>query len=97
MSDYDIFLALIFVFLWGVTGFNGGRILRRYYREEKLNWPNGKRDYIVDWIFSMIWSIGVAFLLGKLKNIGAFEDFELFGPLVAIIIFGWSIYYFRQR
>ena len=97
MNLVNTILAFIYVFVWSVSGFNFGRIARRYYREKQLNWPNGKFSYSVDWILSMGWFIGSAFLLGALERVGNFDDFEFMGPVALVIMVVASLFYYRPR
>jgi hypothetical protein len=92
----DVLLAFVYVLIWVIDGFNCGRIVCRFYREEKLQWLNGKFSYGVDWILSVIFTLGSAFVLGKLDDLGNFDDIELLGPLGAIIALVLSIRHFRD-
>ncbi|MFZ4878836.1 hypothetical protein ACL9RI_27445 [Janthinobacterium sp. Mn2066] len=97
MNIADTGLALIYVFVWCVSGFNFGRIARRYYREKKLGWPNGKYSYAMDWILSMVWFIGSAFILGELDRVGNFHPFDLLGPVALVVMAALGMYRYRPR
>lgn len=97
MRIIDVGMAFIYILIWMASGFNFGRIARRYYRELKLNWPNGKSGYAFDWIVSMIWFIGSAFLLGELDKKYNLSSVELIGPLALIVTLVASLYYYRPR
>lgn len=97
MSIADSGLAFISILVWSLIGFNFGRIARRYYREEKRGWPNGKSTYAVDWVLSMAWFIGSAFVLGALDRGGDFDAIELLGPVALIAAAAASLYCYRPR
>lgn len=97
MNTANAVLAFLYVCIWSADGFNFGRLARRYYREEKLRWPNGKFTYTIDWILSMGWFIGSAFILGELDHLGDFNEVESLGPLALIVAAAASLYHYRSR
>ena len=97
MTISDAGLAFLYIAVWGAIGFNFGRIARRYYREGTRGWPDGKSAYTLDWVLSMAWFVGSAFILGALDRAGDFEDFELLGPVMLIVAVAASLYRYRPR
>lgn len=97
MNISDVGLAFIYVLVWSASGLNFGRIARRYYREKDLGWSNGKFNYTIDWILSMAWFVGSAFILGELDRIGDFDDVEYLGPVALIVTAAASLYRYRPR
>lgn len=88
---------LLYLCVWGTDGVLFGVIARRYYREEKLDWPNGKARYTIAWAASMTWFVASALILGELDRRGSFDDLELLGPLARAATAIASLYHYRPR